>query len=153
MARKELVFNEDGTLDEKANKIVTDDEGYQGCWCTDKRKGKYFIRLGETAEDAWKRRKEYLLSQPSKKSKAELILVEKDGFIMSYAESKVLESAVFQKVHNRNYTYKTYDFAYTADHFYVLKMSGGGYNLIEQYDLMNESEDIERCIKLYEERL
>ena len=67
--KKDVVFNEDGTLDEKSNKLVTDDKGYLGCWFTDKRKDKYFVRVGETVKEAWSRYYKYLISQPIKSLK------------------------------------------------------------------------------------
>ena len=70
--KKDVVFNEDGTLDEKTNRIVTDDEGYLGCWFTDKRKDKYFIRVGETAKEAWSRYYNYLMSLPIKSLKKKI---------------------------------------------------------------------------------
>ena len=153
MAKKEIVFNEDGTLNEKSNRIVTDDEGYKGCWCTDKRKGKYFIRVGETAKSAWKRRQDYLLAQPVNKSKNELILFEKDGFIMSNAEYKVLDSAIFQKLNNRQYIVKPIDCASTSEHFYLFEPSDNtnGYRLIRQLDNVKDDKIIKKWRKRYDE--
>lgn len=70
--KKDVVFNEDGTLDEKSNRLVTDDKGYLGCWFTDKRKDKYFVRVGETVKEAWSRYYKYLISQPIKSLKKKI---------------------------------------------------------------------------------
>lgn len=74
--------------------ITQDKEGYYGVWRTGKREGKYFIRVGETAEQAISRKIKYLLSQPIKK----LATQQKDNLQSkinekSYEVNKQLETA------------------------------------------------------------
>ena len=100
---KEIVFNTDGTLDEKSNRIVIDNDGYRGCWCTSKSGVKYFLRVGETPKEAWRRYYNIAIGKPLKQLKREQTLINKDGFVITKQEYGVLKDAVFKKPSNLNY--------------------------------------------------
>lgn len=70
--RKKLFLTKTEHLTKKSNRLVTDIEGYLGCWFTDKRKDKYFVRVEETVKEAWSRYYNYLMSQPIKSLKKKI---------------------------------------------------------------------------------
>lgn len=77
--------------------LTQDNEGYYGVWRTGKREGKYFIRVGETAEQAVARKIKYLMSIPLPKLKKQ----QKDN----------LQSKIFENIAEVNNQLKDSDVA------------------------------------------
>ncbi len=107
----------------KTKGLTQDNEGHYGVWRTGKREGKYFIRVGESAEQAVARKIKYLLSVPTKKLQKQ----QKDD----------IQSKIFEKSYEVNKQHKKSDVAkitiYSWQYIYKIEVyKNGKYKIINK---------------------